>query len=109
MESTTRLHDGIANPVFQEAYLVFDDTVAFHPANGVFDTDANGRDGAIGCFLEWREFPSRGLFLGLDNGDLLARIALEAHVLIETTTGWERIALQLREDFIMYLSFIGDT
>ena len=109
MESTTRLHDGIANTVFQEAYLVFDDTVAFHPTNRVFDTDADGRDGTIGCFLWWGEFPSRGLFLGLDDGDPLARIALEAHVLIETTTGWEGIALQLREDFIMYLSFIGDT
>ena len=51
MEATTRLHDGIANTVFQEAYLVFDDTVPFHPANGVFDTDADGRDGTIGRFL----------------------------------------------------------
>jgi hypothetical protein len=109
MESTTRLHDGIANPIFQEAYLVFDYTVAFHPTNGVFDADADGRDGTIGRFLWWGEFPSTGLFLGLDDGDPLARIALEAHVLIETTAGREGIALQLREDSIMCLPFIGGT
>ena len=109
MESTTRLHDGIANPVFQEAYLVFDYTIAFHPTNGVFDADADGRDGPIGRLLWWGEFPSRGLFLGLDDGDPLARIALEAHVLRQTTAGREGIALQLREAFIMCLPFIGGT
>jgi hypothetical protein len=109
MESTTRLHDGIANTVFHEAYLVFDHTVAFHPTNRVFDPDTDGRDGTIGRFLWWDEFPSRGLFLGLDDGNLLACIALEAHVLIETTAGREGIALQLREDFIMDLPFIGGT
>jgi hypothetical protein len=51
MQSTTRLHDGIANTVFQEAYLVFDHTVAFHTANRVFDTDAGGRDCTIGRVL----------------------------------------------------------
>jgi hypothetical protein len=84
MESTTRLHNGIANTVFQEAYPVFDNTIAFHPTNRVFDADADGRDGTIGRFLWWGEFPSRGLFLGLDDGNLLACIALEAHVLILT-------------------------
>jgi len=107
MESTTRLHDGIANTVFHEAYLVFDYTVAFHPTNRVFDTDADGRDGTIGRFLWWGEFPSRGLFLGLDDGNLLAGVALEAHVLIETTAGREGIALQLREDLIIGFPFIG--
>jgi hypothetical protein len=61
MQSTTRFHDGIANAVFQEAYLVFDHTVTFHTANGVFDTDADGRDGPIGRFLRWGEFPTRGV------------------------------------------------
>jgi hypothetical protein len=109
MESTTRLHDGVANTVFQKAYLVFDDTVAFHPANRVFDPDADGRDGPIGGFLRWGEFATRRLLLGLDDRDPLARIALESHVLIETTAGREGIALQLREDCIMDLPFIGGT
>jgi hypothetical protein len=109
MESTTRLHDGVANTVFQKAYLVFDDTVAFHPTNRVFDPDADGRDGPIGGFLRWGEFATRRLLLGLDDRDPLARIALESHVLIETTAGREGIALQLREDCIMDLPFIGGT
>jgi hypothetical protein len=71
MQSTTRLHDGIANTVFQEADFVFAHPLAFHPANGVFDTDADGRDGTIGCFLRGGECPTRGLFLGWHNGDPL--------------------------------------
>jgi hypothetical protein len=63
MQSTTRFHDGIANAILQETYLVFDHTVAFHPATGVFDTDANRRDRTIGRFLRWGEFSTRGLFL----------------------------------------------
>jgi hypothetical protein len=109
MQATTRLHDSIANPVFQQAYLVFDYTVAFHTANRVFDPDAEGRDGPISGFLRWGEFPTRRLFLGLDDRDPLACITLESHVLIETTTGREAIALQISEAFIIGLPFIGST
>jgi hypothetical protein len=59
--------------------------------------------------LWWGECPARGLFLGLDDGDPLARIALGAHVLVETTAGREGRALQLREDFIIGFPFIGGT
>lgn len=109
MQSTTRLHDGIANSVFQEAYLVFHHTIAFHTANGVFNPDADGRDRTIGRFLRWGEFATRGFFLGLEDRDPLARIALEAHILIETTAGWESIALQLSQAFITCLPFRGST
>jgi len=105
MQSTTRLHDGIANAVFQKAYLVFDYTVAFHPTNRVFDPDAHGRDGTIGGFLRWGEFPTRGFFLGLDDRDARARIALAPHVLIATAASWEGITLQLSQAFIMRLPF----
>jgi hypothetical protein len=44
MQSKTRLHDGIANAILQEAYLVFDHPVAFHTANRVIDTDGDGQD-----------------------------------------------------------------
>ena len=109
MQSTTRFHDSIANAILQEAYLVFDHTVAFHTANGVFDTDANGRDRTIGRVLRWGEFPTRGLFLGLDDRDPRARIALEPQILIETTATWEGITFQISEAFIMRLPFIGST
>jgi len=45
----------------------------------------------------------------LDDGDPLARIALEPHVLRETTPGREGIALQIREAFIIGFPFIGGT
>ena len=109
MQSTTRFHDGIANAVLQEAYLVFDHTVTFHPANGMFDTDANGRDRTIGRLLRWGEFSTRGLFLGLDDRDPIARIALEPHILRETTATWEGITFQLSQAFIMRLPFRGRT
>jgi hypothetical protein len=107
MESTTCLHQGITNPVFQEASLVFDETGAFHPAHGGFDADADGRDGPMGCFRCGREFPSRGLLLGLDEGDPRARIALEAQVLRETTVGWDGRARTFREACIMPLPCRG--
>ena len=64
MQSTTRFHDGVANAIFQEANLLLHHTIAFYPANGVFDMDAGGRDHPIGGFLQWGEFPSGGLFFG---------------------------------------------
>ena len=45
----------------------------------------------------------------MDDGDPLARIALEAPVLIEITARREGIALQLCEDFIRCFPFIGGT
>ena len=36
-------------------------------------------------------------------------MALEAHILIETTPPWEGIAFQIGQAFIMRLSFIGRT
>jgi len=109
MESTTRFHDGIANSVLQEAYLVFHHTIAFHTANGVFDTDSDRGDRTIGRFLRWGEFPTRGSFLGLEDRDPIASIALEPHILIETTATWEGIAFQISQAFIMRLPFIGGT
>ena len=41
MQSTTRLHHDIANAVLQKAYLVFDNSIAFHTANRVFDADSD--------------------------------------------------------------------
>jgi hypothetical protein len=45
----------------------------------------------------------------LHDPDPIARIALESHVLIETTATWEGIAFQLREAFTMHLPIMGGT
>src|SRR5215510_7188515 len=109
MQATTCLHDGIANAILQEAYLVFDHTVAFHPANRVFDPDADGRDGPIGRFLRWGEFTPTGFFLRLDDGDTVEEKTLEAHILVEATAMWQGIALQIRDAFIVHLALIRGT
>jgi hypothetical protein len=109
MQATTCLHDGIANPVLQKTSLGFHHTVAFYPANRGFDTDADGRDRTVGNFLRWGEFPTRGVFLGWENADPLASVPLEPPILIETPSGWEGIALQIGQAFVVYLPFIGGT
>jgi hypothetical protein len=75
----------------------------------MFDPDANGRDRTIGCFLRWGEFSSRGLFPRLDDRDPLTCIALECHILIQTTATGEGIAFQISEAFIIRLPFISST
>jgi hypothetical protein len=107
MQPTTCFHDGIANTVSQEAYLVFDHTVTFHPVNRVFDTNADRRDSTIGRFLRWGKFPPTRFLLRLDDGDTVEQKALEAHILVEATAAWQGIALQLSQAFIMRLPFIG--
>jgi hypothetical protein len=41
MQATTRFHDGIANPVLQEADFIFHHSIAFHPTNGVLNADSH--------------------------------------------------------------------
>ena len=103
MQPTTRFHHGIPNAVLQEADFVFHDSVAFHPANGVFNTDADGGNTAIGGFLRWGEFSATWVLFGFDNCDVGQDESLEAHILVETTSGRQAIALQLSQDFIVGL------
>jgi hypothetical protein len=105
MQSPTRVHDGIAHPILEEAHLVCHHPIPLHPADRVFDTDSNGRDQAIVCFLGWGEFTPRWLFLGLNNRDPVQHKALESHLLIEVTPAWQGITGQLREAFVMFLAF----
>lgn len=109
MQSTTRLHDGVANAILQEAYLILNDPSAFHPANGMFNTDSDRRDRTIGRFLRWGKATPRRFFLRLDDGDPVKDKTLEAHILIEPTPVREGIALQLRQAFIMGFPFIRGT
>lgn len=107
MQSTARLHYGVANPVLQEADLVFHQPIAFHPTDRVFDTNSDGRNRTIGRFLRWREFTSPRFFLGLGNRHSIERKSLEPHILIEPTPRGEGIACEIREAFIMPLAFTG--
>jgi hypothetical protein len=109
MQSTTCFHDGIANPILQEAYLVFHDPIAFHTAHGMFNTDSDGRNPTIGRFRRRGEFTPTGLFRGLDDGDSGQDESLESQILIETTPSGQGVTRQLRQAFIMRLAFIGLT
>jgi hypothetical protein len=103
MQSTTCLHDGVANAILQQAYLVFHHPRAFHTANSVFNTDSERRDRTIGHLLRWGEFTSPRFVLRLDEGDPVEDQTLEAHSLVEATAGWQSRALQLRQAFLMRL------
>jgi hypothetical protein len=109
MQATTCLHDGVTKAILQEAYPVFHHSVAFHPTDRVFNTNSDGCNRTISRFLLWREFTSTRFFLRLDDRDPLTCIALEPHILIETTATWEGIAFQIRQAFIILLPFIGGT
>ena len=109
MQATTRFHNSVTNAILQQADLVFHDPEAFHPANSMFNPDADGRDSTIRCFLRGCEFPTTRLLLGLDNCDAGQGESLEAHILIETTAGGQAIALEIRQAFIVGLPFIGGT
>ena len=109
MQSTTRFHHSITNAILQEADFVFHNPVAFHPANGVFNTDADGGNTTIRGLLRRGEFPTPWFLFGLDHRDVGQDEALEAQILIETTAGGQAIALQLRQAFIVGLPLIGGT
>jgi hypothetical protein len=51
------------------------DPVVFNLTNGMFNTDANGRDATIFSLLRGRQFTPTGFSLGLNNGDPLAHKA----------------------------------
>ena len=109
MQATTCFHHDIANAILQEANFVFHHPVAFYPSNGVFNTDADGGNAAIGRFLRRGEFTPTGFFLGLTRRHTGQEESLESGILIETTTGWQRIACQICDALIMRPAFIGGT
>jgi hypothetical protein len=109
MQSTTRLHNGIAHPILQEAYLIFYHPITLHPTDRVFDTNSDGRNHAILCFLRRGEFTPTWLFLRLDDRDVVKHKALESQILIEVTPAGEGITGQLREAFVLFLALHGVT
>jgi hypothetical protein len=95
MQATTCFHDGVPHPILQKTDFVLDDPVAFHPTNGMFNTDSDGGKTTIRCFLRGREFSSRRFFLGLDDRDVLQVEPREALILIQTAASWQGLASQL--------------
>jgi hypothetical protein len=109
MQATARFHNGVTNPVLQEVDFVFHNPIAFHPTNGMFNSDADGGDATIGRFLRRGEFSATRFLLGLDHRDASQDESLEAHILVETTAGGQAIALQISQAFIVCLALIGGT
>jgi hypothetical protein len=109
MQATTCFHDGIPHPVLQKTDFVLHDPVAFHPTNGVFNPDSDGRNPTVRGLLRRREFSSRRCFLGLDNGDVLQAEALEALILIQTAARRQSIPRQLGQTLIRGFAFIRVT
>ena len=109
MQATTCFLDGVANAILQEADFVFHHPVAFHPTDGVFNTDSDGRNTTVGCFLRRGEFTPTGFFLGLEHRHTGQEEALESRILIQTTARGQRIARQIRNALILRPAFIGDT
>jgi hypothetical protein len=109
MQPTTRVHQRITHAILQEADVVFHNPVAFHPANGVFNADADGGKPTIEGFLRRGEFPPTRFPFRLDNRDAGPDESLKPHLLIEITSGGQVIALQLSQDFIVGLPCIGGT
>jgi hypothetical protein len=107
MQGTTCFHDGVPNPILQEADFIFHDPVAFHPANGMFDPDTDGRDPTIRRFLRGCELPSTRGFLGLEDRDPMLEESLEALILIQTAARWQGIARQLRQALLRRFAFTG--
>ena len=107
MQPVTYFHDGIPHPILQEADVVLHDPVAFHPTNGVSNTDSNGGNTTIRRFLRGRQFSSTRRFLGLDERDVLPAEALKALILIQTTARWQGILSQLGHALIRGFAFRG--
>jgi hypothetical protein len=78
MQPTTRFHHGITNAILQEADFIFHYPVAFHPTNGVFNTNYAGGNTTIGHLLRRGEFPTTRCFLGLEDRDARQEKSLEA-------------------------------
>jgi len=95
MQPTTRFHNGITNAILQEADVVFHHPVAFHPTNGMFNTDSDGGKTTIGRVLRRGEFPSTRCFPRLDDRDAMQEKSLEALLWIPATAGWQGLACQL--------------
>jgi hypothetical protein len=107
MQATTWFHDGVPNPILPEADVVLHAPIAFHPANGLFDPETEGREPAIRRWLRGREFPATRCFLRVEDRDPIQEESLEAFSLIQAAAGWQGIARPLCQALISRVAFTG--
>ena len=107
MQATACFHDGIPQAILQKADFILHDPIAFHPTNGVFNTYSGRGNSTIGLFLRWGQFAARWGFLGLEDRDVRQAKPLKAFILIQATTGWQRIAGQFGNSLISGFTFVG--
>jgi hypothetical protein len=107
MQATTCFHDGVPNPILQEADFILHDPIAFYPTNSMFDPDADGRDPTVRRFLRGRKVPATRCFPGLKDRDPRLEESLEALILIQAAARWQGIARFLCQALIRRFAFTG--
>ena len=64
VQATTGFHNGIPEPILQEADCILDNPVTFHSTDGVFNSDSDGGNTTIHGFLRGCQFGSVANFEG---------------------------------------------
>jgi hypothetical protein len=105
MQATACFHDGIPYPILQKTDFILDDPVAFHPNNGMFNTNSDGRNTTIHGLLRGREFSPRSFFLGLDNCDVRQEESLAALLLIPTAARGQGLGSELCQALFRGVTF----
>jgi hypothetical protein len=107
MQATTCFPDCLPHAILQEAARVFDAPVAFHPANGVFYSHANGRDLTLRRVFRGRECPARRFLLGVAKRAPRQKASPEALSWRQTTASWQGVPGELRHALLRRLAFRG--
>jgi hypothetical protein len=108
MQATACFHDGIPHSILQEPDRVFHDSIALHSPDGMFDAHADGRDAPVYLLFRWREIPSTRFLRRLEHLHLRQKEALEAFILIQAPSRWQRIACLLSYRLIRCFPFTGE-
>ena len=81
MESTARFHNSVPEAWFPIANFVFDDPIAFDPADGMFDTNPERSMPLVEVFVQVGKRFAAWLLFGLKDSDLIQLEALKTRVL----------------------------
>ncbi len=89
--------------------LVFDDAIALHTANHVFNMHTDATNPAIFFLFFVRKFAPTWLFLRLEDPDAFRSESLKACVLPQCTSFGKLICFTINDVFIMSFPFPGGT
>ena len=81
MESTARFQNSVPEAWFPIANFVFDDPIAFDPADGMFDTNPKRSMPLVDVFFQVGKFFASGLLFLLNDSDLIKLEALKTGIL----------------------------